>query len=222
MSDPTSPAAAAHGFGLVPLECPTCGAALAASGEDVVYYCTACRNGYRYQPEEPHLARLEVLFVAAANIAAERYLPFWVLAAQVEVRNRRAGRTMPDLFQALFGGGGGRGRTPTGDVQFVVPAFQADLDSTVELARRYTREFPSLGERLGERLVGGCYGVDDARKLAHFAVLAGEIDEPDVVKSIEVSIRFGDARLLGVPFVRAGDGWQDAIYAIRTLDVDRP
>lgn len=199
------------GFRLIPLDCPSCGAAVAAAGEDVVFYCTACRNGYRYQPEPPHLAPLEVRFVAAVNQAAEKYLPFWVLEAQVEIAGR-SGRTMPNMIQALFAGGG---QSPSGKGNFVVPAFQADLDATIELARRYTREFPRLDELLGEQLLGGCFDLEDARKLAKFAVISGEVDKGGVLRSLEYSIEFGGARLLGVPFARDGDSWKDALYGIR-------
>ena len=200
------------GFGLVPLDCPTCGAALAAAGEDVVFYCTACRNGYHYELETPHLAPLEVEFVAASNLAVEKYLPFWVLEAQVEVRGQ-TGRSRPSLIRALFGGGGGDETEEAGT--FVVPAFQADLDATVELARRYTRDFPRLDRLLGEQLTGGCFDVEDAKKLAHFAVIAGEVDKRGVLRSFDYAIEFGEARLLGVPFVRHADSWKDALYGIR-------
>lgn len=195
----------------MPLDCPTCGAALAAEGEDVVFFCTACRNGYRYQAELPHLAPLEVRFVAAANHAVDKYLPFWVLEAKVEIEGRSA-RTMPSMIQALFGGSR---RAESGGGQFVVPAFRADLDAAVELARRYTQEFPGLDELLGERLTGGCFDVGDAKKLAHFSVISGEVDKGGVLRSLEYSIEFGKARLLGVPFAREGDGYKDALYGIR-------
>lgn len=201
------------GFGLVPLDCPTCGAALAAAGEDVVFYCTACRNGYRYELEAPHLAPLEVQFVAASNLVVEKYLPFWVLEAQVETPGQRGGRRT-SLIRALFGGGGG-GDEQTETGTFVVPAFQADLDATVELARRYTRDFPRLDQLLGEQLTGGCFDVEDAKKMAHFAVIAGEVDKRGILRSFDYSIEFGEARLLGVPFVRHGDSWKDALYGIR-------
>ena len=97
----------------------------------------------------------------------------------------------------------------------MVPAFQADLDATVDLARRYTRDFPRLDKLLGERLTGGCFDVEDAKKLAHFAVIAGEVDKAGVLRSLDYAIEFGDARLLGVPFARDGDTWKDALYGIR-------
>ena len=201
------------GFDLVPLDCPSCGAALAAAGEDVVFYCTACRNGYRYESEAPHLAPVEVRFVAAANVAVEKYLPFWLLEAQVEIRGRSGG-SLPSLISAFFGRGGDS-REGAGAGTFVVPAFQADLDATVQLARRYTRDFPRLDKLLGEQLTGGCFDVEDAKKLAHFSVIAGEVDKAGVLRSLDYSIEFGEARLLGVPFARDGDAWKDALYGIR-------
>jgi hypothetical protein len=163
------------------------------------------------------LERLEVRFIAASNLAAERYLPFWVLDAHVQIKNRQAGRNVSGLIQSLFAGA--ESRTPGGNLEFVVPAFQADLDSIVELARRYTRELPSLDERLGERLTGGCYGVEDARKLARFALLAAEVDKPDLLRSIDYAVRFGESRLLGVPFARDGKNWKDAVFGITVLQL---
>ena len=74
---------------------------------------------------------------------------------------------------------------------------------------------PELGEKIGERLVGGCYGVRDAEKLAHFAVIASEVEKPDVLKQLDYEIRFGTARLLGVPFQLEDETWRDAIYGIK-------
>jgi hypothetical protein len=199
------------GFALVPLDCPTCGAALAAAGEDVVFYCTACRNGYRYQLEEPHLAPLEVMFVAASNFAAERYFPFWAIEAQFEVR-RQTGRSLQSLVGAFFKGGDSPG---PGKGTFVIPAFQADLDATLELIRLYTHELPKLDQLLGEKLTGGRLDVEDAKKLAHFAVIAAEVDRGGVLRSLDYSMSFGSARLLGIPFAREGDGWKDAVYGTR-------
>ena len=118
-----------------------------------------------------------------------------------------------NAFTALFSGGEEQPARRRG--AFVVPAFQTPLAAVTELVRRYTLAFPSLGEKLGERLVGGRYWVEDARKLAHFALIATEVEKPDVLKNLDYEIEFGPARLLGVPFVRIDSGWRDALYEIR-------
>ena len=94
-----------EGFRLVPLDCPSCGAAVAAEGEDVVYYCTACRNGYRFDLESESLQPVEVAFVTLSSAAVDRYLPFWLLPADVEIENRVASAGgFGGLMGFIFGG----------------------------------------------------------------------------------------------------------------------
>ena len=203
-------------FELVPLDCPTCGAAVDAEGEDVVYYCVACRNGYSFNEEERTLEPLEVAFVSAPQVAAERYAPFWVLQATVEILERRAsgGRPVEWLNSFFTGLAGSDERSRKGRGNFVVPAFNCSLESTLELTRSYTRAFPDLGEKLGEKLTGGRYGVGDARKLTHFAVIASEVDKRDTLKQLQYRIEFGSVRLLGVPLVRKDDIWRDGLFGL--------
>ena len=205
---------------LVPLDCLTCGESVEAEGGDVVYYCTACRNGYRFSEDEQALVPTEVSFVSTPNLAAELYLPFWLLPARVEIRERKAGGGggFQGLLGLFVGSRGSRGSEPHGsgdrDGTFAVPAFHATLDSAYRLTRRYTERLPDLGQLLGERLLGGCYGVEDARKLAHYAVIASEVEKPDLLKRLRYEIDFGPASLLGVPFVKKGDGLVDAVFGI--------
>lgn len=204
---------------LVPLDCPSCGAAIAADGEDVVYYCTACRNGYRYEPSHG-LRPVDVAFLALAARTSDVYRPFWLLPARITIHERQAtGSGFSGLLGFFFGTG--ERRATHRDGTFAVPAFQASLAAVMELARRYTEALPELSERLAERLAGGCYGVEDARRLAHYLLVAGEAGQPDTLKQLRYDIEFREPRLLGVPFVRHGEGWRDAIFGISTAETDR-
>ncbi len=206
-------------FELVPLDCPTCGAAVSARGEDVVYYCTACRNDYSFEAASRSLEPVEVAFLLAPNVAVDRYLPFWMLPARVTVRERQAtGGGFSGLMGFFLGDGGARGRGP-GEGTFAVPAFDCPLDALTALTRAYTERAGGADERLGERLVGGRYGVGDARKMAHYALIASEIGQPDTLKRLEYEIDFGEARLLGVPFLRDGDRLTDALLRAATIEV---
>lgn len=202
------------GYRLVALECPSCGAPLAAEGEDVVYYCTACRNGFRFDDAAGALTPVEVSFVALSNVVADRYLPFWLLPARVAILERAAGGSPFRGLMSLFLGQGGGGAPRGGDGTFAVPAFRASLAAVTELAKRYTVELPKLGERLGERLTGGCYGATDAQKLAHYALIATEVEKPDLLRQLRYEIEFGTPRLLGVPFVERGDRLADALFGV--------
>ncbi len=206
-------------FELVPLDCPSCGAAVSARGEDVVYYCTACRNGYSFDVASRSLEPVEVAFLLAPNVAVDRYLPFWMLPAKVTLRERQAsGGGFSGLMGFFLGDGGDRGRGP-GEGTFAVPAFDCSLAALAALTRAYTERAGEAGERLGERLVGGRYGLGDARKMAHYALIASEIAKPDTLKRLEYEIEFGEARLLGVPFARDGSRLTDALLRAATFDL---
>ncbi len=201
------------GYELVPLDCPSCGAAVQADGEDVVYYCTACRNGYRFDDDAKALTPMEVSFVALANVAVELYRPFWLLPATIAIHERDAtGGSFRGLMSFFLGGGGDK--PSSGEGTFAVPAFHAPLPAVAALVRRYTEKLPELGEKLGERLLGGRYGVGDAKKLAHYALIASEVEKPDTLKQLRYEIEFGEPRLLGVPFARRDGKVVDAIFGI--------
>ena len=201
------------GYELVPLDCPSCGAAVQAEGEDVVYYCTACRNGYRFDLEAKALTPMEVAFVSLPNVSVELYRPFWLLPATIRIDQRDAsGGGFRGLMSFFIGGGDGG--PSSGQGTFAVPAFHAPLAAVANLTRRYTEKLPELGERLGERLLGGRYGVLDAKKLAHYALIASEVEKPDTLKQLRYRIEFGEPRLLGAPFVRRDGRVVDAIFGI--------
>lgn len=206
-----SAGAAGSGFELVPLDCPACGAPLAAEECDVVYYCTACRSGFRYAPEEANgLAPVAVSFVASPHRAAAGYAPFWLLPARVEILTRDAG-ALGGLVAFFLGGDEA---APSGEGHFVLPAFPLPIAEAVELALRYTQEFPRLDELLGERLTGGVHGAADAVKLAHYVLIAAEVRKRDTLRDFDYRLTAGEPRLLGVPWVAAGAERADAVFGL--------
>lgn len=200
-------------FELVPLDCPSCGAPIRSHGDDVVYYCTACRNGYRFEPESSQLQPVNVSFVATPAVSVDEYRPFWLLPAEVQMLERTAtGGGFSGLLGFFLGGSEGPRESGTGT--FVIPAFHAPLDAVTQLSQRYTEALPALSEKLGERLLGGRYGVEDAEKLAHYVVVASEVGRSDTLTQLRYEIDFGEPRLLGVPFVRRDEKVSDAVFGI--------
>ncbi len=206
----------AIGYRLVPLSCPACGAPLAAEPDDVVYYCTACRNAHLLERATGTLRPIAVTFLAAPAQAAARRLPFWLLPARVTLLERS---TDGGGLMRLFGGGntgagGAGGAGETVETSFAIPAFQAPLAVAVDLARRYTAQLPATGELIGEHLTGGVMRVEDAEKWAHFTLISAEAGKPDLLTQLRYRIDFGDARLLGVPFVGAAGALRDAFFGL--------
>lgn len=202
------------GFALVPLDCPACGAPLAAEADDVVFYCTACRSGFRHEPEAPRaLAPVEVAFVSAPTVPAAGWLPFWVLPARLEILRRDAsGAFLAGIWSLLTGEGGEE--TPA-DPAFVVPAFALPIESVVRLTVRYTTERLGLGERLGERLTGGVLDPADAAQLARYALITVEAEKSDMLRDLDFRLDFGVPRLLGVPWVLRGNGERvDGVFGL--------
>ena len=201
-----------RGFELVPLDCPACGAPLAAEADDVVFYCTACRSGFRHEPRAPRaLAPVEVGFVLAPTTPAAGWLPFWLLPARLEIVRRDAsGGLLAGLLGLLSGGGG---EAPA-DPAFLIPAFELPIERLVDVAVRYTTERPNFGERLGERLTGGVHGPEDAAKLAHYALITVEAEKRDTLRDLDYRLELGAPRLLGVPWVAAHGGRRDALFGI--------
>lgn len=200
------------GFTLVPLDCPACGAPLAAEADDVVFYCTACRSGYRHDPEAPRaLAPVDVAFVLAPTTPAAGWLPFWVLPARLEILRRDASG---GLLAGLLGVLAGREGEAPPDPAFLIPAFHLPIDRLVRLAVRYTTEHPNLGERLGERLTGGVHAPEDAAKLAHYALITVEAEKRDTLRDLDYRLELGTPRLLGVPWVERRGARHDALFGL--------
>ena len=201
------------GFRLVRLQCPQCGSGIVAEGEDLVYYCVSCRSGFRF--DAGALAPVEVAFLSAPAIAAGRWLPFWVLPAQVTLHERDSTRGAFSGLLGFLGAGDEKPGAPAAGT-FAVPAFAALLGEVTALATRYTQELPQLlargGERLGERLTGGRLDAADAEKLAHFTLISSEVAKPDTLRDLRYTLDFGPARLLGVPFVQSEGRWTDAHF----------
>jgi len=202
------------GYRLVPLSCPACGAPIAADADDVVYYCTACKNGHLLDRASGQLVPVAVSFLAAPGKSVARRLPFWLLPAKVELleRSTEGGGGFLRLFAASTDS------TPERmDVNFAVPAFAAPLSPAIELAKRYSAQLANqngAGELLGEALTGGALRIEDAKKWAEFALVATEVAKPDLLTQLRYRIAFGEARLLGVPFVGAPGALRDAFFGL--------
>jgi uncharacterized protein YbaR (Trm112 family) len=202
----------APGLTLLALRCPSCGAGLEAESEDVVFYCAACRNGYRASDTEPVLEPVEVTFLVAPTVAVVEYRPFWRLDATADVLERRTGGAgasdlgLGSSIQQFLASPTVRagGSQP---LRFLVPAYRTPLPNARELALRYSGLAEEPGQKLAERLTGASLPVEDARKFAEFLFLLREAQAAEVLAGLRYALEFTESHtLVGVPFTRRGVG----------------
>jgi uncharacterized protein YbaR (Trm112 family) len=202
----------APGLTLLALRCPSCGAGLEAESEDVVFYCAACRNGYRASDTEPVLDSVEVTFLVAPTVAVAKYLPFWRLDAAVEILERQvgsassgvAGAGLGAFIQRVLAGSSSRAGASQA-LRFLIPAYRTPLQNARALALGYGTVAEELGQKLGERLTGASLPVEDARKFAEFLFLLQQAQASGVLLTLRYTLEFsGPPVLVGVPFTRRG------------------
>ncbi len=56
---------------------------------------------------------------------------------------------------------------------------------------------------------------EDAHKLAHFTFIASQVEKPGTLRDLDYKIHFGEPSLLGVPFTRVDENWEDSIFGLR-------
>lgn len=138
---PASGEAATVGFR--PLTCPNCGWDLPFDPEDILFFCTSCARGW--QIEGSALSPIDYQVAALPDgAAASRYLPFWVLQAEVE-------------------------GNPS--ARFFLPAFRyRRLKLLGDLAKRLSKSQPVYTVSTAPFVPsqGGCYDSEDAASLARF------------------------------------------------------
>ncbi|HEU4439639.1 MAG TPA: hypothetical protein VFT36_10340 [Methylomirabilota bacterium] len=186
-----APSAALPIVGLRPLVCPNCGWALPLDADDVIFFCPSCQRAWQIDGVDLTEMPYEIAEVggAAARATDLVHLPFWRL-------DPAAGRSEGGAW---------------------VPAFRCRrLKILHDLARRFTAKPPVYQAATGERpSARGCfYDAEDAALLARF-VAAGRRRKPDAVRAAaEDEPAFSGARLVWIPFERAGQSLVDPYFGL--------
>jgi hypothetical protein len=209
-------AMSAEAWSLIALRCPTCGAGLEPESEDVVFYCGACKKGYRAADTEPVLESVEVTFLVAPTVAVAEYRPFWRLDATVDILERQVGSGISGVTgdgpglggfiqRVLPGARGGSGASQA--LRFMIPAYRTPLKNARALALGYGAFAQEPEQKLGEHITGASLAAEDARKFAEFLFLLREVQAVDLLLSLRYTLEFTEPPVLvGVPFTRRGVG----------------
>ena len=115
-------------------------------------------------------------------------------------------------------GGGDRPRARSGVRSFIIPAFDLPLDALAGLARAYARAHADLGDPPRQSLTGGTLSLADARTLVVHLVIGEEVGKPDMLASVDVTLRPARHRLIALPFERAGSALRCAVTGLEIPD----
>jgi len=174
---------------LVPLVCIQCSTAIPAGVEEVAWVCSQCGQGMVL--DEAHgLEALDIHYSAdiPPNSAGK---PYWVADGQVTMERKTYGSTGNHGEAAKQFWGQSR--------RFFVPAFQAPLESLLEIAKGMLLNPPQLSSGPGTPFEAITLYRDDLLAAADFIVIAIEAERKDKIKSIDFELKLSKPVLWILP-----------------------
>lgn len=163
--------------GFRPLACPNCGWDLPLRPDDVIFFCSSCDRAWQIRGSQLSEVSYQIANGHRAEIGRTvKYLPLWVLQAEVDQRPMR----------------------------FFLPAFRyRRLKFLSELAIHLSRKQPSYGlsSEKGPEVHGGYYDQDDAVMLAQFTYAGLMSASPGAIRALqEDRFSVAGAALTWLPF----------------------
>ncbi|MCP4901211.1 MAG: hypothetical protein GY906_29940, partial [bacterium] len=146
---------------LISLDCTSCGSALKAGPQDILFICDHCGAGATLGDEG--LERVEsTALMPRKGRRAQVWRAAWVLETEVVVDQRVRADRRP---------------TPgwSGSRTFWIPAFSLPLNSLTKLARALSTAAGEYGEVPHEPILGGSLSLADALTVARHLVVGDEV-----------------------------------------------
>ena len=174
---------------LVPLVCIQCSTAIPAGMGEVAWVCAQCGQGMVL--DEAHgLEPLDIHYSAdiPQNSTGK---PYWVAEGQVTMERKTydyAGEHEETAKQFW-----GQSR------RFFVPAFQAPLESLLEVAKAMLLNPPRLSSGSAAPFEAVTLYRDDVLAAAEFIVIAIEAERKDKIKSIDFELKLSKPALWILP-----------------------
>ena len=174
---------------LVPLVCIQCSTAIPAGVEEVAWACAQCGQGMVL--DEAHgLEALDIHYSAdiPQNSTGK---PYWVADGQVTMERKTYGSAGKHGKAAEQFWGQSR--------RFFVPAFQAPLESLLEIAKAMLLNPPRLSSGSATPLEVVTLYRDDVFTASEFIVIAIEAERKDKIKSINFELKLSKPVLWILP-----------------------
>lgn len=209
---------------LVALKCPHCGAKHRIAEGTVVSVCQFCGNAAEYTGET--MIRLEQSMVKAEN-GPDLHLPFWMISFDVKILKLSSHRPQSLLQQEetermLVGK-----KVSPQDIKLpskmLIAGFRVNnfvnytADLSYELSMNGNME---INEKAVDKSVdyGLCYyGHLDAQGMTETILRTVANKRSQDILDIDLSIDWGERKILWWPFVKDGDCWRDMRCGKRIL-----
>ena len=181
---------------LLLLRCPECSSNLAGEKEGVFLYCAGCGAGFRL--EDSKLNKIPVYFARVAK-EPERFLPFWAFDATLEVRDMESKRSIKSMISNR--GGMAAKFQEKGGLRMYVSAFEGDMDAQRPQALHLTMEQPEL-EYIKHlpKVEGFTVALEDAEKVADFLFMTSEIEQPDMMRTMDYKLSLSNPIVVIIGF----------------------
>jgi hypothetical protein len=177
---------------LISLDCPACGSAMNGKSHDVIFFCGHCGSA-AVLDDEGLVTVDSTAMLPTPGRHARVWRPAWVVEAEVTVSERiRADGRHTEGW--------------SGELTFVIPAFDLPLVDQMILSRALTKAAGAVGEVPREPIHGGTLALEDALTLARHLVTGDEVRRRDDLASVQVEVRETARRLAAIPFEDAGNG----------------
>lgn len=187
-------------FGLVSLDCPSCGSALRGEGLDTIFFCEHCGDAATLGENGLEMVESSAL-VPAPGHRARLWRPAWLIEGEITVADRlRAGGRRSNGWNARN--------------TYVIPAFEIPLADLTRLARALSAASGATAEVPKEPIHGGTLAVDDALTLIRHIVIGDEARKSDMLASIRVDVEVAASRLVAVPFEETPAGLRCAVTGV--------
>jgi hypothetical protein len=171
---------------LIPLICLRCSMPVPAEPDQVAWVCTQCGQGMSLDYAKG-LRPLQVYYTAGIT-PGSMGKPYWVADGQVEIKRREsygsAGQALQDA-QRLW----------SKPQRFFLPAYASTLEALLVRASALLIQPPALQAGPSAPFEAVTLASEDIQQGAEFIVMAIEAGRKDKLKSVDFSLKLGEAAL---------------------------
>jgi hypothetical protein len=186
---------------LVPITCPGCKNPIFGKDIDSVIICPRC-GILQARDGTVSIVEYEAGAFAKAGDGEKVYLPFWKLGVSYDIKSERVeGGLLGKLA-------GTAGKTGTGGVYMMLPAFDLEPLKYKEIAKGLTLQAPNYAAAPLEPSVRRepCkVTIDMTDEMADFLFVTIEAEKPGTLQQLSYDLKVNSKKLVYLPYYKKGN-----------------